>query len=460
VINDTRVRPLNDEPIDTSRKYVLYWMQASERTDLNFALEYAIEQANHHDLPLVVAFGLMDNYPEANERHYAFLLQGLRDVQFALHDRGIKFVIRHGMPAEVALKLSSEAAMIVCDRGYTRHQRAWREQVGTEASVRVIEVESDVVVPVSTASSKLEYGARTLRPKIHRLWDDYLRDHRPIEVKHDSTRLRLASDFDLSQSNAVLEKLKLDRSVKPVEMFVGGQDEAARRLKAFVDHKLDGYAEGRNEPAAGQSTTLSPYLHFGHISPIRIALAVMRKQGVRSADRDALLEELIVRRELSMNLCLYNEKYDQYAGTPDWARHTLAQHVDDERPVIYTDAELEAAETHDPYWNAAQLQMNLTGFMHNYMRMYWGKKILEWSRSPKQAFERTLRINNKYFLDGRDPNSYCGVQWVYGTHDRPWGPKRRIFGTIRYMNDKGLERKFKIDQYVQQMDDLRRSMRA
>ncbi|HMO27535.1 MAG TPA: deoxyribodipyrimidine photo-lyase, partial [Tepidisphaeraceae bacterium] len=393
------------------------------------------------------------------ERHYAFLLQGLHDVHRALRDRGIRFVIRHGMSAEIALTLSADAAMVVCDRGYTRHQRAWREQVAREAGVRVVEVESDVVVPVNTASPKLEIGARTLRPKIHRLWDEYLRDHRPIEAKHDSTGMKLESDFDIARPSAVLEQLKLDRSVKPVEMFVGGELEAARRLREFVDHKLDGYAEGRNEPAAGQTTTLSPYLHFGHISPIRIALAVQRKPGVRAADREALLEELIVRRELSMNLVLYNNKYDQYAGTPEWARHTLAQHADDERPTIYTDAQLESAQTHDPYWNAAQLQMNLTGFMHNYMRMYWGKKILEWSRSPRQGFERTLRINNKYFIDGRDPNSFCGVQWIYGTHDRPWGPKRSIFGAIRYMNDKGLERKFEIDRYVQQMDDLRRSLR-
>jgi len=460
MLDAARLTALNNRPVDPSGKYVLYWMQASQRTDLNHALEHAVARANELHKPTVVCFGLMDDYPEANERHYAFMLEGLRDVDAALRDRGIRFVVSHGNPAEVALKWSRDAALLVCDRGYLRHQRRWRDRVADESPVRVEQVESDVAVPVETASGKFEIAARTLRPKIHRVWQRFLVDLEPVDARHESLRMRLESDFDLRRPDAVLEKLKIDRSVPRVTMFTGGQEEARRRLDDFISHRLVGYAEGRNEPAGDQTSTLSPYLHFGNISPVRVAVAARARGGVPKEDLDSLLEELIVRRELASNLCFFNGKYDSYDGIPAWALRTLAEHEPDRREHVYSDAQLEAADTHDDYWNAAQRQMNLTGYMHNYMRMYWAKKILEWSPSPRVGFERTLRLNNKLFLDGRDPNSYAGVAWTYGTHDRPWAPARPVFGMVRYMAASGLERKFDIDRYVSKMDELARSLGA
>ena len=452
MVSETRLRRLNDHEPRPGR-YVLYWMQASQRTRFNHALEHAIERANALNLPVVVGFGLMDDYPEANLRHYAFMLQGLRDVKRALAGRGMALVVRRGQPAEVALSLAEEAALLVCDRGYLRHQVTWRDQVADRATASVVEVESDVVVPVEQTSEKLEFAARTIRPKIHRHLEENLSPLPAEKVKRDSLGLKLPSDIDAERAEMALEGMKLDRSVGVSPSFIGGQEEAQRRLKAFVRDKLPGYAEGRNEPAAGQTSTMSAFLHFGQISPIDIALEV-RASNAPKADRDAYLEELIVRRELSVNFVTHNGQYDRYDGLPAWAKQTLAEHRRDKRPALYSLADLEAGRTADSYWNAAQHEMTKTGFMHNYMRMYWGKKIIEWSSSPQEAFEAALHLNNKYFLCGRDPNSYAGVGWLFGLHDRPW-QERPVFGKIRYMNAAGLERKFDIDAYVRKVEQLR-----
>jgi deoxyribodipyrimidine photo-lyase len=448
MIHPTRCRELNHEPIDPDGKHVLYWMQASQRTRFNFALEYAVGRANELGKPLVVCFGLMDDFPEANERHYAFLLDGLADVHDGLRDRGIKFVVRHGPAYDAALHFGRHASLIVCDRGYTNHQKKWRDRVADAAGRLVVQVESDVVVPVDEASQKHETAARTIRPKIHRLWDRYLVDLKPGKVQHPSLSLDVAGNLDVTAGRALLKKLKLDTSLEPVDRFTGGETAAQKILADFTKHELSGYSENRNEPAGQHSSTMSPYLHYGHISPVQIALAVKQQAGIPADDRDSYLEELIVRRELSMNFCQFEPRYDRYEAIPSWAQKSLAEHRNDKRPHLYTRKQLQAAETHDPYWNAAQIEMAKTGFMHNYMRMYWGKKILEWSATPQEGFDTTLRINNRYLLDGRDPNSFANVSWIYGTHDRPWGPARAIFGLVRYMNAAGLERKFDIDRYV------------
>lgn len=448
MVHETRIRQLNDADVGRKGKYVLYWMHASQRTRFNYGLEHAIHLANELKLPPVVCMGIMDDYPQANLRHYAFLMQGLGDVAANLEKRGIRFVTRHGHPQAVAVELAKDAAVVVVDRGYTRHQRAWFDHVADTSPVRVDQVEGDVVVPVDVVSDKHEYAARTIRPKINRYLDEYLVPLRATNVSRDSLAMRLASDIDVTNVDAALRKLtKLDRSVKPTDRFTGGEEAALKRLRAFVRTQLNGYARGRNEPAAGQTSTMSPYLHFGQISPVQIALAV-RDADVSKVDRDAYLEELIVRRELSMNFCEFNGQYDSYKCIPEWARKTLSEHRHDERPVTYTRKQLERAETADPYWNAAQLEMTKTGFMHNYMRMYWGKKILEWTTDPQKAYELTLELNNAYELDGRDPNSFANIAWIYGLHDRPWGPQRKIFGLVRYMNAAGLERKFDMDAYV------------
>ncbi len=396
----------------------------------------------------------MDNYPEANERHYAFMLEGLRDVAADLVERQIKFIVRHGQPADAAIHFGKEAALIVCDTGYTRHQRRWRDDVADRAKCEVVEVESDVVIPVETVSDKQEYAARTIRTKIHRHWEEYLKPLHATKLKYSSLRLHVNGDIDVTNPSAALAKLKLDRSVAQSRFYTGGSHVASAKLKSFIASKngITGYDDGRNEPAAAHTSHMSMHLQFGQISPIELALAV-RNSDAPTADREAYLEELIVRRELAVNFVHFCPKYDSYACLPDWARKTLAQHARDRRPVTYTRKQLESAETHDEYWNAAQREMLLTGFMHNYMRMYWGKKILEWRKDPQEAYETTLALNNKYFIDGRSPNAFANVGWIYGLHDRPWG-SRPIFGTVRYMNAAGLKRKFDMDAYVKKIAAL------
>jgi deoxyribodipyrimidine photo-lyase len=451
MIEQARLSVLHDAP-RRSGKFVLYWMQASQRASHNPALEYAIDQANALDLPLLVCFGLMDDYPEANQRHYAFMLEGLADVESDLRERGIKFIIKHGSPPGAAIHFSQHAALIVCDRGYTQHQKRWREEVADGVDCRVVRVEGDVVVPVEIVSDHQEFAARTIRPKIHRHWQRFLKPIATGKVKKPSLLLKVRGDINVSDPVKAIARLKLDGSVEPSKYFVGGAHAAQNRLTIFLRGHLKGYAEGRREPAAGGTSLLSAYLHFGNISPVEIALAVI-DADVPKADRDAYLEELIVRRELAINFVQFCPKYDRYDGLPEWARKTLAAHRDDHRAVIYTREQLEAGETDDPYWNAAQQEMVKTGFMHNSMRMFWGKKILEWSEDPEVAYEITLHLNNKYFLCGRDPNSFANVGWIFGLHDQPWG-RRKIFGTIRYMNAAGLKRKFDMDAYVRMVEGM------
>jgi deoxyribodipyrimidine photo-lyase len=423
--------------------YVLYWMQASQRASFNHALEYAIEQANDLRLPVGVLFCLMDDYPEANLRHYAFMLEGLRETIHGLNTRGMSALVAKGSPMYYLPRLARRAAMVVTDRGYLRHQRRWRAEVARLLECPFVQVETDAIVPVETASPKAEYAAATLRPKLGRLLLRYL-------VRIDERELLTPGpafdeeSLDLRDTGATLKSLSIDRSVPNVSDMPGGSAEAERRLAAFLDEKLDGYAQLRSNPATDFSSGLSAYLHFGQISPLRTALAARDRGGPGA---DAFLEELIIRRELSINYVQYNEAYDSLAGLPGWAQKSLKEHETDRRPYLYDLSTLEQAGTHDTYWNAAQREMVTTGKMHNYMRMYWGKKILEWSPTPAEAFTRALYLNNRWQLDGRDPNSYAGVAWCFGMHDRPWG-ERPVFGNIRYMNAAGLERKFPIGDYV------------
>lgn len=452
MIEAERIQRLNDRPAGAGR-YVLYWMQQSQRTRCNPALSLAIVEANERDLPLVVGFGLTDAYLHANARHYAFMLQGLAEVQRSLQERGIAFVIRRGAPDEVALALAEAASLVVCDRGYLRHQKQWRAAVATRARCPVIQVEGDVVVPVDLVSGKSEFAARTIRPKILRHRDRFITAPFEGQVQRSASALELKSDVDLSDPVRTLAGLAVDHDVKPVRRFTGGSSEAHRRLADFIEHRLDRYADARSEPADWQCSFLSPYLHFGQISPVEIALRIRDGDSGSRQDRAAYLDELIVRRELAMNYVNFTPDYDAYGSIPAWARQSLAAHRDDRREHLYTRAELEAAQTHDPYWNAAMREMTATGFMHNYMRMYWAKKIIEWTASPEQAFTRTIALNNTYFLDGRDGNSYANVAWCYGLHDRSW-TERPIFGKIRYMAASGLKRKFDIERYVSAVEDL------
>ena len=445
MIHKERIKVLNQKRVRRGA-YVLYWMQASQRTIYNHALEYALDQANELKKPLVVFFGITDHFPEANERHYAFMLEGLKEVKQDLRKRGIQMVILHQSPELGALKMAKKASLVIVDRGYLRIQRQWRQFVATRLDCPLIQVESEAVVPVEEASSKEEYSAATLRPKVLMKLSRFLI---PLEEREPSVS-SLSMDFDsfeIDDLEKALSKLQIDRSVGRVSSFHGGTKEALNHLEVFIREKLDRYPEMRNDPNQNALSHMSPYLHFGQISPLYIALKVKQTE---SPAAKAFLEELVVQRELSLNFVFYNDDYDSFKGLPQWAQKTLKDHQRDRRPYLYSMAELEDGKTHDPYWNAAQKEMRTTGKMHGYMRMYWGKKILEWTKKPEEAYRIALYLNNKYELDGRDPNGFAGVAWCFGKHDRPW-PERPIFGTVRYMNDRGLKRKFDTDEYVRKL---------
>lgn len=421
-------------------------MQASQRAAANHALEYAIDLANERSLPAVVLFCLMDDYPEATQRHYAFMLEGLRETVLTLRGRGIGTVVLRGSPVDIVPRLARQASVLVTDHGYLRHQRRWRVEIAERLDCPVVEVESDAVVPVEAASPKAEYAAATLRPKLGRLLLRYLVPVAervpampPLQLAEETLPLDTVTDVA-----TLLDALPVDRTVPPVTAFRGGATEAMRLLRVFLEEKLDRYAAQRSDPSLDLSSHLSPYLHFGQIAPLTIALAANEQGG---PGPDAFLDELIVRRELSLNFVSYNTRHDSLDALPEWARRTLRDHEADARSYTYDRESLERGRTHDAYWNAAQREMLRTGSMHNYMRMYWGKKLLEWSRSPAEAFATALWLNNRWQLDGRDPNSYAGVAWCFGMHDRPWA-ERPVFGKVRYMNAAGLERKFDMKPYV------------
>lgn len=449
-IQDERISELNDKDVQEG-EYVLYWMQSSQRSEYNHALEHAALKANELEKPLLVAFGLMDDYPEASLRHYHFMLEGLQDVQKALEKRKIKFVLQRGAPDEVALKLAKDAALVVCDRDYLRLQRKWREHLAEKAPCKVVQVETNVVVPVELASGKKEHAARTLRPRLSKHLDRFLIELGEVNLKTDSLGLKVKGE-DISDVDTFLGKLKLEPDPPPVKLFKGGTEAAKKVLSDFLKDDFADYTDTRNQPQTSHVSHMSKYLHYGQISPVYIALEV-KKADASQKNTESYLEELIIRRELPMNFVFYEPDYDRYSALPEWAQKSLAEHQDDARDPGYTREQLEAAETEDPYWNAAMNEMKHTGYMHNYMRMYWGKKILEWSSSPEYAFETTLYLNNKYFLDGRDANSFANVAWVFGQHDRGW-TERGVFGKVRYMSAGGLERKADPEGYVRKVEKL------
>jgi deoxyribodipyrimidine photo-lyase len=451
MIHPERVRAANAEDVRRG-KYVLYWMQASQRAEANHALEYAIGRANELGLPLLAFFGITDSFPEANLRHYTFMLEGLAETRNALAARGVQLVVWRRSPDAGAEELAKDAALLVMDRGYLKIQRRWRAGVARRVPCAAVEVESDVVIPVEAASNKEEYSAATMRPKIHRRLPDFLVPLGKRRVKKDSLGMDLGG-IDLSDPAAAVRALKTDATVTGQRAYLGGTSQAKRRLAEFLKNGLARYADDRNDPTLGVRSNLSPYLHFGQISPLYVALRINKARGASLEAKAAFLEELIVRRELSVNFVVFNEHYDSFRCLPDWAARTLQEHARDGRRFVYTAGELERARTHDPYWNAAMTEMIVTGKMANYMRMYWGKKIIEWSRTPRAAFATALRLNNKYFLDGRDPNSFAAVAWCFGKHDRPWA-ERPVFGKVRYMNAAGLRRKFDIEAYVEAVGAL------
>jgi deoxyribodipyrimidine photo-lyase len=446
MIQKERVRPLNNEK-EKRGDYVLYWMQASQRAEYNHALEYAAEKANARGKPLVVFFGLTEKFPEANERHYAFMLEGLKEVGRSLAERGIRFVVRHQSPELGAVEMARRADLTVVDRGYLRIERQWRDKAAQKIDCPLVQVETNVIVPLEQTSPKEEWAARTIRPKVKRQLEKYVVPLKTVAVKKDSLKFELET-LNLGNPDKVLACLPIDRSVGRIRSFIGGTSEAKRRLREFIADKLSLYPELRNDPNADAVSQMSPYLHFGQISPLYIALEVIKSKNKAV---EFYLEELIVRRELSMNFVYYSRQYDQFEGLPAWAIKTLEEHRKDKREAIYSPAQLEEGRTADPYWNAAQKEMVLAGKMHNYMRMYWGKRIIEWTRTPEEAFRIALHLNNKYEFDGRDPNGFTGVAWCFGKHDRAW-PSHPVLGKVRIMKASGLRRKFNADAYARKYE--------
>ena len=451
MIQETRIKYLNNKE-QVEGRYVLYWMQAAQRAEYNHALEYAVREANKLKLPVVVVFGLTDGYPEANLRHYAFMLDGLADVKQALAKRDMQMLVVRKSPELAAVEMSQDAAVLVTDAGHTAIQRQWRRDAAKNANCKMVEVETNLIVPIREVSDKENYSAGTLRPRINKQLPEYMVKVKHVKPKQSSLKMKFdgVECFDISNVEEALAKLDVDGSVGIVKEYKGGTSEAKKRFALFVKHKLDGFADKRNDPSMDYCSGMSPYLHFGQISPLYLAMQV---DEVVSPGKESFLEELIVRRELSFNFVYYNRDYDKYSCLPPWAVNTLRFHGSDKREYVYTLEQLEKAQTHDRYWNAAQKEMVLTGKMHGYMRMYWGKKILEWSKTPKQGFEMALYLNNKYELDGRDPNGYAGVAWCFGKHDRAWS-EREVFGKVRYMNAGGLKRKFDIEGYVCKVEKL------
>ncbi|MGD9927501.1 MAG: deoxyribodipyrimidine photo-lyase [Sphaerochaeta sp.] len=449
MVDEQRIRKLNTKPTLHEKPYVVYWMQASGRVEQNEALSFAIETANSLKKPLVVYFGIAPRFAGATGRHYRFMLEGIQEVEKELQERSIPLLVSSHGVVEGLKKLQSSIACLIVDRAYTTIERSWRKEVSLLLACTVYEVEANVVVPVEAVSDKEEYSAATLRRKIEPMISYFAQEIQIPEISVKSRSFDFPFDTaDLKNIPLLVESLGIEQKGSSVLPLQGGSAAALSRLDDFIEHALVGYDTKRNDPAQNHSSGLSAYLHFGQISPVTIYHAV---KDLDISDVPAFLEQLIVRRELAYNFVAFNPFYDQYEGLPSWARKSLAAHEADPRPITYRYEELEKGETHDPYWNAAQKELVLLGRMHNYLRMYWGKKILEWSPTFKQGFSWALKLNNTYQADGRDPNGYAGVAWCFGKHDRPW-VERPIFGNIRYMNDKGLERKFNMKAYLQRIE--------
>ncbi len=433
--------------------WVLYWMSRDQRVHDNWALSYAIEVAENDDRPVLVVFNLVDKFLGSTWRQYDFLIKGLRKVESELAAVNIPFMIVIGDPEVTIPQFIKQhhISRLVIDFDPLKIKQRWQKEVTRQIDITVDEVDAHNIVPCRLVSDKEEYAASTFRPKITRLLHEFLDEFPPLVRQHES--------FHKHRINweAITKTLRTDQSVRPVEWLTPGEKGARAILDKFLDNSIDVYAHKRNDPNEKHVSGLSPYLHYGHISAQRIALDVL-KSFPQNEHTEAFLEELIVRRELSDNFCFYNHNYDNISSFRPWALKTLNDHRNDQREFVYSAREFENALTHDPLWNSAQKQMVYTGTMPGYLRMYWAKKILEWSASPEEALHIALKLNDRYQLDGRDPNGYAGCAWsIGGVHDRAWG-ERKVFGKIRFMNRNGCDRKFDTVRYIARINTLVRNL--
>jgi deoxyribodipyrimidine photo-lyase len=456
LFNLDRVRKLNLK--QSSGGPVIYWMSREQRVQDNWGLIFAQKLAKQKAANLVVVFILQKEFLNAGLTHFQFMLEGLKEVECELKKLNIPFYLLQDSPEKALSELATkyDCGEIVTDFSPLKIKKEWNKSILEKIDIPFYEVDSRNIIPAWITSPKLEFAAYTIRPKIHKNLPEYLTDY-PLVVEHNQ------------EWNYLVPEIKWDSLIKNKgvrALFTPGTNQANKVLKDFINTKLESYGESRNDPNLDGQSGLSPYLHFGQISSQRVSLEVLKKAGfdeqmefsdkqnlisktLLGADSKAsFLEELIVRRELSDNFCLYNESYDTFEGFHDWAKKSLNEHRNDKREYIYSLEEFEHFKTHDELWNAAQVEMVTTGKMHGFMRMYWAKKILEWTDSPETALKTAIYLNDKYSLDGRDPNGYAGISWsIGGVHDRAWN-ERAVFGKVRYMNFNGCKRKFDVVKYI------------
>ncbi len=436
-LNKAEIRPGN----------VVYWMSRDQRINYNHALLCAQEFAIQFKSKLYVIFNVVPEFLGATYRQYSFMLGGLKKLESELKNYNIIFKVLLGNPEETINKFirKHDISLLITDFDPLRVKRTWKSKISKSIDVPFLEVDTHNIVPAFYVSAKKELGAFTFRRKILNVLNEFLVSPGDV-IAHPFNNPREVRDSFIDWEK-VDGSLKVDRTVGPVDLFEPGERHAQDVLKRFINHRLYRYHLERNNPMAQAISDLSPYLHFGHISSLEVALRVMEAEVDQYA-KEVFLEQLIIRKELSDNFCLYEENYDNIEGLPAWGKESLEKHKKDVREYIYNLEAFEHANTHDPLWNAAQRQMLKEGKMHGYMRMYWAKKILEWSESPEAALEISIYLNDKYELDGRDPNGYTGILWsIGGLHDRPW-KERPIFGKIRYMSYNGLRRKFDVNAYI------------
>jgi deoxyribodipyrimidine photo-lyase len=426
---------------------VLYWAQVNRRATSNHALAFAVELANQAALPVLFYEGLTCDYPYASDRLDTFILEGVPNTERQLQRLGIGYLFywRHTRndPNDILYRLAKDAAALVTDDYPVFLARRFNASVPPKLDIPYYTVDSSCIVPMS-CFDKREYAAYTIRPKIKKLLPEYLKPVPPIRVKRK---------FQGAVPIFPRHSLVVDHSVRPSALFHGGSAAAHQRLRRFLKHSLHRYANSSNQPSENATSGLSPYLHFGHISSLEVALEVKDYAREHKLLPDEFLEELIVRRELAFNFARFTEHPQSLDALPDWARKTLQKHASDKRDPIYSRQQFEGAQTHDSLWNAAQKELLLTGKIHGYYRMYWGKKIVEWSRTPEEALSTAIYLNDRYALDGRDPNSYTNILWCFGLHDRPW-VERPIFGQVRYMSLEGMRRKTDVEAYIKGIECL------
>jgi len=449
MVNIKRVRNVKKGPAINGP--VLYWMSRDQRVRDNWALSYAIEMAENSDQLVTVVFNMVDHFLGATWRQYDFMIRGLKKVEARLDELNIPFTVLIGNPEKSIPNFIKEhnVSQLIMDFDPLREKREWQQKVVSRIGISADVVDAHNIVPCFVASDKEESAASTFRPKIRKLLPEFMDEFPPI-IKQPRKLKMQRTHWD-----AISIALKVSHAVKPADWVVSGEQGARALLGKFLDKKIENYASKRNDPNADCVSGLSPYLHFGHISSQRIALEITK--GLQpNENTDAFLEELIVRKELADNFCYYNPGYDRIEGFRSWAITSLKEHLADEREYIYSADQFEEAHTHDSLWNAAQIQLVKSGTMHGYLRMYWAKKILEWTSDPAEALKVANYLNDRYQLDGRDPNGYTGSAWsIGGIHDRAWN-NRRIFGKIRYMNRGGCERKFDVALYIRNTEQLRR----